>query len=111
ELKDERVRTEFLEKNRKAATALTDYAAWLERDRLPKATADFALGEEKFQRLLKETELVDLPPEKVLEMGLTQLRKEQKAFADAAKRIDSNKSPAEVFKQIQNKHQTPESLL
>ena len=92
ELKDERIRAEFLEANRKAAAALTDYAAWLERDKLPKATADFALGQEKFQRLLKETELVDLPPEKILEIGLTQLRKEQKAFADAAKRIDSSKS-------------------
>ncbi len=111
ELRDERVRTEFLEANRKAAAALTDYAAWLERDKLPKATADFALGQEKFQRLLKETELVDLPPEKVLETGLTQLRKEQKAFADAAKRIDSNKSAVEVFKQMQSEHPTPESLL
>src|SRR5438876_1860360 len=111
ELRDERVRTEFLEANRKAAAALTDYAAWLERDKLPKATADFALGQEKFQRLLKETELVDLPPDKVLEIGLTQLRKEQKAFADAAKRIDSNKSAVEVFKQMQSEHPTPESLL
>src|SRR5262249_24263453 len=92
ELRDERVRTEFLEANRKAAAALTDYAAWLERDKLPKATDDFALGEDKFRRLLAETELVDLPPERVLEIGLTQLRKEQKAFADAAKRIDSHKS-------------------
>jgi uncharacterized protein (DUF885 family) len=111
ELKDERIRTEFLEANRKAAAALTDYAAWLERDKLPKATADFALGEEKFQRLLKETELVDLAPEKVLEIGLTQLRKEQKAFADAAKKIDANKSPEEVFRQMQSEHPTPESLL
>src|SRR5438067_4044430 len=111
DLKDERVRTEFLEANRKAAAALTDYAAWLERDKLPKATADFALGQEKFQRLLKETELVDLPPEKILEIGLTQLRKEQKAFADAAKRIDSSKSAVEVFKQMQSEHPTAQSLL
>jgi len=111
DLKDERIRTEFLEANRRAAAALTDYAAWLERDKLPKATADFALGEEKFQRLLKETELVDLAPEKILEIGLTQLRKEQKAFAETAERIDSNKSPAEVFKQMQSEHPTPESLL
>jgi uncharacterized protein (DUF885 family) len=111
DLKDERIRTEFLEANRRAAAALTDYAAWLERDKLPKATADFALGEEKFQRLLKETELVDLAPEKILEIGLTQLRKEQKAFAETAERIDSNKSPAEVFEQMQREHPTPESLL
>jgi len=111
ELKDERIRTEFLEANRKAAAALTDYAAWLERDKLPKATDDFALGEEKFQRLLKETELVDLPPEKVLEIGLIQLREEQKNFAEAAKRIDSTKSATEVFRQMQSEHPTPESLL
>jgi uncharacterized protein (DUF885 family) len=111
DLKDERLRAEFSESNRKAAGALADYAGWLERERLPKATADFALGEEKFHRMLLETELVDLAPEKILEIGLTQLRKEQKAFADAAQKIDPEKSPAEVFKSMQAEHPTPESLL
>ncbi len=111
DLKDERLRSDFLESNRKAASALTDYAGWLERERLPKATADFALGEEKFQRMLHETELVDLPPQKILEIGLAQLEKEQKAFADAAEKIDSTKSAVEVFKQVQSEHPTPESLL
>jgi uncharacterized protein (DUF885 family) len=111
DLKDERLRTEFSESNRKAAGALMDYAGWLERERLPKATADFALGEEKFHRMLLETELVDLAPEKILEIGLTQLRKEQKAFADAAQKIDPNKSPVEVFKSMQAEHPTPDSLL
>src|SRR5205085_4373854 len=104
DLKDERIRSEFLEANRKAAAALTDYAAWLEREKLPKATSDFALGEEKFARFLKETELVDLTPAKILEIGMDQLRKEQNAFADAAKRIDPDKSPAEVFNQMQSEH-------
>ena len=111
DLKDDRIRTEFREANRKAAAALADYAGWLERDKLPKATADFALGEEKFARMLKETELVDLAPEKVLEIGLEQLAKEQNAFAEAARRIDASKTPAEVFKQVQSEHPTPESLL
>ena len=111
DLKDDRIRTEFREANRKAAAALADYAGWLERDKLPKTTADFALGEEKFARMLKETELVDLPPEKVLEIGLEQLAKEQKAFTEAARRIDASKTPAEVFKQVQSEHPTPESLL
>ena len=111
DLRDERIRTEFLEANRKAAAALTDYAAWLERDRLPKASADFALGEQKFRHMLAETELVDVPPQKLLEIGLAQVRREQKAFADAARRIDANKSPVEVFKQMQSEHPTAESLL
>ncbi len=63
-LKDEQLRAPFLNVNRKAASALNDYAAWLEREKLPKASLDFALGEEKFHRFLAQTELVDLPPQK-----------------------------------------------
>jgi uncharacterized protein (DUF885 family) len=111
DLKDERTRAEFQDANRKAATALADYAAWLERDKLPKASSDFALGGEKFQRFLADTELVDLSPEHVLEIGLAQLKQEQTAFADAAKKIDPDKPAAEVFKQIQSEHPKPENLL
>ena len=110
-LKDEQLRIAFQESNRKAANALADYAAWLEREKLPKASLDFALGEEKFRRLLAQTELVDLPPQKILEIGTEQLKSEQEAFAQAAKKIDPDKSPIEVFKQIQSEHPTPENLI
>ena len=110
-LKDERLRAAFQDSNRRAATALSDYAAWLEREKLPKASLEFALGEEKFRRLLAQTELVDLPPQKILEIGLEQLKAEQEAFAKAAKIIDPDKSPIEVFKQIQSEHPTPENLI
>ena len=110
-VKDEQVRVAFQEANRKAASALNDYAAWLEREKLPKASLDFALGEEKFRRFLAQTELVDLPPEKILEIGMAQLKAEQDAFAEAAKKIDPNKPPIEVFKQIQSEHPAPEKLI
>src|SRR6266480_1474690 len=110
-LKDEQLRVAFQEVNRKAANALNDYAAWLQREKLPKASLDFALDEEKFSRFLAQTELVDLLPQKVLEIGMTQLKAEQQAFADAAKKIDPNKSPIEVFKQIQSEHPTPQNLI
>ena len=110
-LKDEQIRVAFQEANRKAANALNDYAAWLEREKLPKASLDFALGEEKFKRFLAQTELVDLPPQRILEIGMEQLKAEQEAFADAAKRIDPNKPPIEVFKQIQSEHPTPQNLI
>jgi uncharacterized protein (DUF885 family) len=110
-LKDEQLRGAFHEANRKGANALNDYAAWLEREKLPKASTDFALGEEKFGRFLAQTELVDLPPQKILEIGLEQLKAEQAAFAEAAKKIDPNKSPIEVFKQIQTEHPTPQNLI
>jgi len=111
DLRDEQIRTEFRESNRRAAAALSDYAGWLERERLPKATADFALGQEKFRRFVAETELVDLAPEKLLAIGMTQLKNEQAAFAEAAKTIEPAKSSAEVFNEIKGEHPTADSLL
>jgi uncharacterized protein (DUF885 family) len=110
-LKDEQLRGAFHEANRKAANALNDYATWLEREKLPKASMDFALGEEKFRRFLAQTELVDLSPQKILEIGMDQLKAEQTAFAEAAKKIDPNKSLIEVFKQVQSEHPTPQNLI
>jgi uncharacterized protein (DUF885 family) len=110
-LKDEQIRAAFQATNRKAAAALSDYATWLERDKLPKATLDFALGEEKFRRFLAETELVDLPPEKILGIGMAQLKTEQEAFSEAAKKIDPSKPAIEVFKQIQTEHPTADKLI
>src|SRR5262252_7453114 len=110
-VKDEQVRVAFQAANRKAANALSDYATWLEREKLPKATLDFALGEEKFGRFLAQTELVDLPPQKILDIGMTQLKAEQEAFAEAAKKIDPNKPAMEVFKQIQSEHPASDKLI
>src|SRR6476469_9090574 len=110
-LKDEQLRVAFQAANRKAANALSDYATWLEREKLPKATLDFALGEEKFARFLAQTELVNLPPQKVLEIGMAQLKAEQEAFAEAAKKIDPNKPAIEVFKEIQSEHPASDKLI
>src|SRR5437763_15571406 len=110
-LKDEQLRVAFQAANRKASNALSDYATWLEREKLPKATLDFALDEKKFGRFLAQTELVDLPPQKVLEIGMGQLKAEQEAFAEAAKKIDPNKPAIEVFKQIQSEHPASDKLI
>jgi uncharacterized protein (DUF885 family) len=110
-LKDEQLRVAFQAANRKAATALGDYAAWLEREKLPKATLDFALGEEKFGRFLAQTELVDLPTQKILEIGMAQLKAEQQVFAEAAKKIDPNEPAIEVFKQVQSEHPASDKLI
>lgn len=111
ELKDDNLRNTFVQSNRRAATALSDYAAWLEREKLPKATPEFAIGEEKYRRFLAETELVDLPPAQLLELGLSELKKEQEVFSEAAKKIDETRPAPVVFKQIQGDHPTAENLI
>jgi len=111
DLKDEQLSAAFQDANKKAAAALRDYATWLTKERLPKATANFALGAEKFQRLLAGTELVDLSPDKILAIGLQRLKEEQNAFAAAAKIIDPKKSAIEVFKGVQQDHPKPADLI
>jgi len=61
--------------------------------------------------MLAGTELVDLAPDKVLAIGLQQLKKEQEKFADAAKLSIRKKKPIDVFKDIQNEHPKPGELI
>jgi len=108
---DEPLMAAFRDANKKAAAALRDYAAWLTKEKLPKATAEFALGATKYQQMLANTELVDLPPDKILAIGLQHLKEEQQVFANAAKIIDPTKQPIDVFKEIQNEHPKPDELI
>ena len=110
-LKDEKLISAFQLSNRKASTALMDYASWLEKEKLPKATAEWALGEATFQRMLSETELVELTPNQVLEVGLAELAREQESFTAAGKIIDPDRPATEVFKDVKKDHPTPENLI
>lgn len=111
EVKDDSLHTAFLQSNRRAVAALTDYATWLEKERLPKATSKFAIGEEKYHRFLAQTELVELPLTEILDLGLSGLAREQQTFIEAAKKIDANKSAPDVFKEIQSEHPAAKDLL
>ena len=108
---DEPLMAAFRDANKKAGAALRDYAAWLTKEKLPKATTEFALGPTKYQQMLANTELVDLPPDKILAIGLQRLKEEQQVFANAAKIIDPKKQPIDVFKEIQNEHPKPGELI
>ncbi len=111
EMKDKALLAAFEDANKKAAAALRDYAAWLTKKKLPKANAPFALGAARYQQMLAGTELVDLPPDKILALGLQRLKEEQEIFAAAARIIDPKKNPIDVFKQIQNEHPKPGELV
>ena len=111
DVKDEAMMAAFKDANKKAAAALRDYATWLSKEKMPKALADFAVGPEKYQQMLAGTELVNLPPDKVLAIGLQRLKEEQAIFANAAKLIDPKKKPGEVFKTILNEHPKPGELI
>jgi uncharacterized protein (DUF885 family) len=65
-----------------AATAMADEAAWLERLRST-ATQDFALGAERFARMLAATEAVTLSIDELEAIGRADLRRNQEALNSA----------------------------
>ena len=111
DLHDEPLMAAFLDATKKAAAALRDYAAWLAKEKLPKASNDFAIGAVKYQKMLADTELIDLAPDKILALGLQRLKEEQDIFAAAGRIIDPKKPALEVFKAIQQEHPKPGHLV
>ena len=111
EVKDEKLMTEFREANAKAVAAFNEYATWLEKEKLPRADDHFALGEERFRKFLAARDAITLAPEKILEIGLAELQREQTAFAAAAKLVAPGKTPIEAMRALQRDHPTADSLI
>jgi uncharacterized protein (DUF885 family) len=103
--------TEFKEANDQAIAELRSFATWLEKERLPNANNQFALGRENYQKMLRYSEMIDQTPEQILEIGLAELKREQAMFTEAAHLVDPTRPPIEVFQAIQKDHPTEASLL
>ncbi len=110
-VKNDQLMEQFKAANQRAIEELHGYAAWLKQEKLPKANDRYALGREKYMELLQYGELVTATPERLLEIGARELRRQQEVFAQAARQIDPGKKALEVFKAIQHDHPTETSLI
>jgi uncharacterized protein (DUF885 family) len=111
EVKDKTLLTRFRASNDAAIAALNDYQAWMKKDLLPRSHGTFAIGVENYRLKLLYDEMVDVPLPRLLKIGYAQLRKDQRAFVDTARRIDPNKAPEEVLKELEKDHPSSETLL
>ena len=110
EVTDPTLRREFEAANQGTIAALGRFKAYLVAT-LPKASAPFALGRALFQEKLADEELVDLPVERILEVGMADLRHNQQVARDAARQIDPKKSVAQVLDEVRKDHVAPGKLL
>jgi uncharacterized protein (DUF885 family) len=102
---------EFKRSNDTAIAALKDYQTFLLNDLLPRSNGTFAIGAENYRLKLLYDEMVDVPLPQLLKIGYAQLRKDQRAFIETAHRIDPNKSPEEVLKEVERDHPSAGTLL
>src|SRR2546422_4584601 len=111
DFKNEALMSRFNAANQRAIEELRGYVTYLKEQKLPKANDHYALGREKYAELLRDGEMISLSPEELLEIGLRELHSKQQVFAEAARLIDPNQKPIEVFRAIQKDHPTEQSLI
>jgi uncharacterized protein (DUF885 family) len=102
-IKDAQLQSDFRAANADAVSALKSLDAWFESQR-PQATDTFALGPDKFQEMLKATERVDLPLDRLEAVGREDMEKNLAALHDACAQFAPGKSSAEcVAKEVADK--------
>ncbi|EJL62398.1 DUF885 domain-containing protein [Flavobacterium sp. CF136] len=110
-VKNDSLMKSFNETNQKAIASINDFAAFLEKEKLPKANNKYAIGVENYKKMLLYQEEIKLSPDEILAIGLKELKKEQASFNAAAKIINPNKKPIDVYNEMQKEHPTAQDLI
>ena len=109
--KDPALLNEFHQTNAAVIKELQAWQTWLKTDLRPRSKGDYRLGADTYRKKLLDDEMVDIPLNKLLEIGYANLRKDQRQFRDTAKKIDPQKTPQQILEQAQNDHPPADKLL
>jgi uncharacterized protein (DUF885 family) len=94
-----------------AATAVQEYATWIENDVIPNAQGEFPVGRELFETMLRENHMVDWDADWLLSKGYELYDSTLAEMEALAREIDSSKSAKELVEAIKDDHPTAEALL
>ena len=108
---DPAVKAAFAKSNAAVIKSLQSYADWLKTDMLPRSHGDFRIGAETFSKKLQYDEMVDIPLDRLLEIGWADLHKNRAEFDRVAKELEPDKKTSEVLAQLMADHTTPDHLL
>jgi uncharacterized protein (DUF885 family) len=110
-VKDPKLLADFKASNDGVVEALRKFQTFLQKDLLPASNGDFRLGPGKFGKKLMYDEMVDIPLDRLLEIGYADLRRNQAQVKNVAAQIDPHRTPAEVLAELRNDHPLPDQLL
>jgi uncharacterized protein (DUF885 family) len=108
---DKALLAEFTETNAAVMAALASYKVWLETDLLKRSTGKFAYGADTYRRRLWADEMIDTPLEDLLAVAEADLRRNQAAFAEVARKIDPRRTPLQVLETVELDHPAASKLL
>ncbi|MHA2250209.1 MAG: DUF885 domain-containing protein [Candidatus Kariarchaeaceae archaeon] len=107
---DESLIDEWSVVNIKAVESMQQYALALKDKYLPNSHTDFALGSEKFLKLLEYTEDVQTSVEKLLEVGEADLQRNYQAMLDIGNNLE-DKDLASFLSEIKKDVPKPDELV
>ena len=105
------VKAAFAKSNAAVIKSLQSYAEWLKTDMLPRSNGDFRIGAETFSKKLQYDEMVDIPLDRLLEIGWADLHKNRAEFDRVAQELEPDKKSSEVLAELMADHTTPDHLL
>jgi len=108
---DPKLRGDFQKSNDLAIDTLKRYQEFLKNDLLARSGGEFRLGADLFRKKLLYEEMVDLPLDKLLEIGMADLRRNQQAFKETAAKIHPDKTPQQILDEATRDHPAPDRLL
>ena len=108
---DPGLKSEFATTNAAVISALNDYLAWLKSDVLARSNGDFRIGADTFSKKLEYDEMVDLPLDKLLEIGWANMRENQEHFRKVAAELEPGKDPRAVLEELGVDHPAPDQLM
>ena len=111
DVKDAALVNEFHQSNAVVIKELQSWLTWLKQDLLPRSKGDYKLGGETFRKKLLYDEMVDIPLDKLLEIGYADLRKNQEAVRDTAKKIDPKRTPQQILDEAEKDHPPADKML
>lgn len=110
-VKDPALQGEFRRTNAVVIRELQAWLSWLRTDLLPRSNGDYRLGAENYRKKLLYDEMVDIPLDRLLEIGYADLRANQQKFRETAARIDPRRTAQEILDDAEKDHPTADHLL
>lgn len=111
EVKDETLLNQFKKTTAAVMEALKSYEHWLRTDLLRRSNGDFRIGAENYQKKLMYEEMVDIPLDRLLDIGYENLHANQQQLANICKKIDATKTAQQIAEKLESDHPPPGQLL
>ncbi len=108
---DAQLLAQFKASNDKVIAELQRYQTFLKNDLLPVSKGDYRLGPELYRKKLLYDDMVEIPLDRLLQIGYDDLHKNQAELKRVAALIDPTKTPEQVLATLEQDHPKPDQLL